>query len=80
VWDSTLGERFCLELGTLKRGTSFEHRKMKTVDHGFGAVRIISLNGRIVATENRFYSAPPTDDSVTDYQLAFNAVRAKHGI
>ncbi len=74
TWAGDHGERVCLELGTLKRRTSFEHRKMKIVDFGFGVVVIQSADGRIVQTGSQFYSAPETKDSMTKSSLAYDTL------
>lgn len=60
VWEGELGQRVCIELGTIKRRSDFEDNKLKTVDHGFGYIRVESVNGRIVATENTFYGGSPS--------------------
>ncbi len=56
VWEPTLGQRVCVEIGTAKHGSPFEDNKLKIVDQGFARLRVESINGRIVSSENTFYS------------------------
>ncbi len=55
-WEAKLGQRACIQVGTMKHGSPFEHSKLKTVDQGFAAAKIVSINGRIVCTVTTFYS------------------------
>lgn len=55
-WESGIGQRFCIQIGTMKHGSPFEGGKLKTVDQGFVYARIESVNGKIVRTENTFIS------------------------
>lgn len=54
-WDGRLGQRLCLQVGTLMLDTDFEHKKQKTVDHGFGFFRLVSVEGRVVEVTVTFY-------------------------
>ena len=54
LWEPGLGQRFCIQIGTMKHGSPFENGKLKTVDQGFVVFRIESVNGRIVRTSNTF--------------------------
>jgi hypothetical protein len=56
VWEALLGQRICVEIGTMKLRSDFEENKLKTVDHGFAWLLLESVNGRIVAAENTFYT------------------------
>lgn len=66
MWDAHLGQRVCLELGTIKRGSAFEDHKLKTVDTGVGFIRIESSDKRIIATEATFYTKEPVEGSLID--------------
>ena len=72
MWDAHLGQRVCLQLGTIKRGSNFEDNKLKTVDHGFGFIRVESAGKRVVATEATFYSAEPVEGTLIDPNKPFN--------
>ncbi|MHA2232528.1 MAG: hypothetical protein ACXAB4_08545 [Candidatus Hodarchaeales archaeon] len=59
-WHSKLGQTVCQEIGTIKHGSNFERRKMKTVDQGVGFLKVISHKDedgevRIFSTESAFY-------------------------
>ncbi|MBI2099448.1 hypothetical protein HYT45_03510 [Candidatus Uhrbacteria bacterium] len=56
VWESALGQRLCVEIGTAKHGSPFEDNKLKTVDQGFARLRVESVGGRVVGSETTFYS------------------------
>jgi len=55
-WEARMGQRVCIQVGTQKHGSPFEHSKLKVVDQGFAAAAITSVNGRVVCTETTFYS------------------------
>ena len=59
-WESSAGQRFGFQIGTMKRSSKFEHGLLKTVDTNFGFARIVSDadTGRIVMTESMFISRP----------------------
>ncbi len=80
MWDSELGQRVCLQLGTIKRQSGFENNKLKTVDYGFGYVRLESDNGRIVKTEATFYSSPPGKDAELDPGKVFKDLLVHLGL
>lgn len=56
LWEPKLGQRICVQIGTMKHGSPFEDNKLKTVDQGFAYAKIDSVEGRIVRTETTFYS------------------------
>lgn len=55
-WQPDLGQRVCLQIGTMKHRTEFEDNKLKIVDFGFAYLRVTSREGRIVRTECTFES------------------------
>lgn len=55
-WESELGQRVCLQVGTIQKDTDFENDKLKIVDQGFAGLRVESINERIVETECSFYT------------------------
>ena len=57
-WDPALGQRKVSQNGTIKTGTGFEDRKLKTVDKYFNFLRFVTQDDRIVMTETAFYGAP----------------------
>ena len=57
-WDSGIGQRKVSQNGTIKTGTGFEDRKLKTVDKYFNFLRFVTQDNRIVMTEVAFYGAP----------------------
>jgi predicted phosphodiesterase len=74
-WEGALGQRVCVQIGTMKHGSPFEKGHMKTVDQGFAFARFDSIDGRIVCTETTFYSndkAKPTEKRY-DRRKTFNA-------
>lgn len=80
VHENKLGQRVCLQLGTICRLTQFEEGKLKTVDHGFGYIRLESVDGRLICTENTFYSAPPQEGSMLDPDKPFNDLLQAKGL
>ena len=65
----SVGERCGLQVGTIKLRSSFEDHKLKTVDHGVGLLVVQSLNGRIIATQNEFFSKPSREESLDNDKL-----------
>lgn len=57
-WSFDYGQRVCLQLGTIKVKSGFEEGKLKTVDFGFGFLKVWSCGTRIVRTEVTFYCTP----------------------
>lgn len=55
-WKPQLGQRVCVEVGTMKTHSNFEDNKLKVVDHGFTYLRVESHEGRIIATDNTFFT------------------------
>ncbi len=56
-WDPLLGQRICVQVGTMKHNSPFESSKLKSgLDQGFAWMRIESVEGRIVSTVTTFYS------------------------
>ncbi len=80
MWEGDLGQRVCLELGTIKRRSDFEDNKLKIVDHGFGYIRLESLDGRIVSTEQTFYGGTPFKGPKIDMQRVFNDMLSVFGL
>lgn len=60
-WEPKLGQRVCIELGTMKHRSDFEDNKLKTCDQGFGALTVESVDGKIVSTEASFHSNDKVD-------------------
>lgn len=60
-WEFGMGQRVCLQVGTVKRRSGFEDTKLKTVDFGVGFLSVCSKNERIVRTETAFYGSPTPD-------------------
>ncbi len=56
VWGGDLGQRVCLQVGTLKHSSDFENNKLKIVDQGFAYLKVLSEDQRVVRTEGTFYS------------------------
>lgn len=71
-----LGQRVCLQLGTMKHRTDFEDSKLKIVDFGFGWVSVSSVNGRIVKTENTFYSEKVQGAPLDNNRIMLDLLRA----
>lgn len=56
-WDTELGQRICIQVGTMKHSSPFESSKLKSgLDQGFAWAKIDSVGGRVVRTETTFYS------------------------
>lgn len=61
--DPQLGQRICIQVGTMKHSSPFESSKLKPgLDQGFAYAKITSVDGRIVSTETTFFS----NDRATD--------------
>ena len=58
-WDSNIGERYCLQVGTIKDYSDFEGSKLKRLDTGVGCLKVTSIDGRIWSTEVVFDRANP---------------------
>ncbi|MEK7516903.1 MAG: hypothetical protein AAB562_04900 [Patescibacteria group bacterium] len=78
-WEAELGQRVCVEIGTMKHRSDFEDHKLKTVDQGFARSRIVSVNGRIVFTEATYYSNSGRE-RLLDNEMVFNGLLAHLGI
>lgn len=74
-WEGGLGQRVCVQIGTMKHGSPFEKGHMKTVDQGFAYARFDSIQGRIVCTETTFYSNDKANPAEKRYdrRKTFNA-------
>jgi hypothetical protein len=77
-WNGTLGQRCCMQVGTLMVDTDFEHKKQKTVDFGFGFVRVVSVKGRVVETHTSFYGRRPEDCRTLDPSTPLQDLLAAH--
>jgi hypothetical protein len=58
-WDNKNGERYCLQVGTIKNYSDFEGGKLKQLDTGVGCLKVMSFGGRIWMTETVFDKAAP---------------------
>ena len=54
-WSPELGQRVCVQLGTIKRDSGFERGKLKIVDFGVAVLNVTSIKQRIIKTETAFY-------------------------
>ncbi|MBU1028944.1 hypothetical protein KKE28_01930 [Patescibacteria group bacterium] len=79
-WNGTLGQRCCLQIGTMMVDTDFEHKKQKTVDHGFGFMKIVSVGGRVIETETSFYGRRPEDCTTLNPDTPLNDLLNAHGL
>lgn len=57
-WEFGMGQRVCLQVGTIKRRSGFEDTKLKTVDFGIGLLKAFSKDKRIKRTEVSFHGTP----------------------
>lgn len=57
-WEFEMGQRVCLQVGTIKRRSGFEDTKLKTVDFGVGLLKVCSADKRIKRTETMFKGTP----------------------
>lgn len=57
-WEFGMGQRVCLQVGTIKHRSGFEDTKLKTVDFGVGFLRVCSSKKRIMRTETAFFGTP----------------------
>lgn len=64
-WESELGQRIGLQVGTLVWKSEYEELKLKRLDVGVGFLRIQSHNGRIVMSEIVFAGPTPTGSEFT---------------
>lgn len=73
-WTGQLGQRYGMMVGTMKHGSPFEDSKLKTVDQGFGWVRIVSKEGVIIDTEDTFYTNDKAKQKKLDMNAPFRAI------
>lgn len=79
-WDGENGQRLALQVGTLMLDTDFEHKKQKTLDHGFGLCKLTSVNGRVIETETTFYGYRPGEGRGLDPLEPFNRMLGEHDL
>lgn len=61
-WDPKLGQRVCLQVGTLKTKSGFEKGKLKIVDFGVGMLKVSSLPDKhIWKTQSAFFGEKKSD-------------------
>lgn len=65
-WNYELGQRACLQVGTLKKRSSFEDGKLKIVDFGVGLLKVFSRieNRRIFKMQVAFFGIPKSDEAL----------------
>lgn len=80
LWEPVLGQRLCIQIGTMKHGSPFEDGKLKTVDQGFIAAWIESVGGRIVRTSNTFISNEGVVQKRLDPKQPINAFQKQIGL
>ncbi|MBU1916462.1 hypothetical protein KKC47_05065, partial [Patescibacteria group bacterium] len=56
------------------------HKKQKTVDHGFGFMKIVSVGGRVIETETSFYGRRPEDCTTLNPDTPLNDLLNAHGL
>lgn len=54
-WESDLGQRTAMQVGSIVWKTEFEHSRLKVLDVGVGTLRVLSHTGRILMTETSFF-------------------------
>ncbi|MEA3249736.1 MAG: hypothetical protein U9Q03_05285 [Patescibacteria group bacterium] len=79
-WDGERGQRVCLQVGTQVIDSDFEHKKQKTVDHGFAIMILESRKNRVVRTTTTFYGHKPGEGKGLDAMGPFDDLMAKFGL
>lgn len=72
-------QRICLQVGTVKRRSSFEDTKLKIVDFGVGLLKVDSVNGKIKRTEVAFLGTPTPNMKIANEQV-LNAFEKRLGL
>lgn len=75
-WHGRVGERIEMQLGTVKEKSGFETHLLKHLDTGVGVLDIQSRDGRIVARDTTFYTAPKSDDTLANRKVFEAFLRA----
>ena len=57
-WCVEVGQRVCLQVGTMKIKSGFENSKLKTVDTGVGILKVLSKDNRIFQSDANFRYTP----------------------
>jgi hypothetical protein len=68
-WNFDLGQRACLQVGTIKTRSGFEDGKLKIVDFGVGLLKVSSLlnkqnEPRIFKTQTGFFGIPKNPENL----------------
>ncbi len=75
-WQGRVGERIEMQLGTIKEKSGFETHLLKHLDTGVGVLDIQSRDGRIVARDTTFYTAPKSDDTLVNRKVFESFLKA----